>query len=108
VTAVFLLPTNPGQVYSINTDAVYPFKPPRYGQFGDGGNKSKSKTQKVFFYLFFSYQKISNPFSLINSLLFRVKPKTKQKIRTAEPFLILPHKTSYQKKYIQIKQQTFS
>lgn len=26
-----------GQIYSINTDAEYPFKPPRYGQFGDGG-----------------------------------------------------------------------
>ncbi|CAO1396274.1 unnamed protein product [Diamesa tonsa] len=26
-----------GQVYSINTDAVFPYKPPRYGQFGDGG-----------------------------------------------------------------------
>ncbi|XP_019559694.3 integrin alpha-PS2 isoform X1 [Aedes albopictus] len=26
-----------GQVYSINTDAVFPYKPPRYGQFGEGG-----------------------------------------------------------------------
>lgn len=30
--------TNPqiGQVYSINTDAQYPYKPPRYGQYGEG------------------------------------------------------------------------
>lgn len=25
-----------GQVYSINTDAQYPYKPPRYGQYGEG------------------------------------------------------------------------
>ncbi|XP_055587817.1 integrin alpha-PS2-like [Uranotaenia lowii] len=28
-----------GQVYSINTEAVFPYKPPRYGQFGEGGNQ---------------------------------------------------------------------
>ena len=28
---------NPGQVFSINTEAVFPYKPQRYGQFGDGG-----------------------------------------------------------------------
>lgn len=28
--------TEIGQVYSINTDATYPYKPPRYGQYGEG------------------------------------------------------------------------
>lgn len=27
---------NKGQVYSIDTDQLYPFKPPRYGQYGEG------------------------------------------------------------------------
>lgn len=48
VAAVFSFPSiHPGQVYSINTDAKLPFKPPRYGQFGDGGNKSKNDPNKI-------------------------------------------------------------
>lgn len=34
------IPQNPGQVYSIKTDAVYPYKPyPRLGHFGEGNRK---------------------------------------------------------------------
>lgn len=36
-----------GQEYSINTDAIYPYKPPRYGQYGEGKTtKSQLKFQK--------------------------------------------------------------
>lgn len=34
--------TNPGQVYSIDTDAVFPYKPPGNNVYGIGGNKSKN------------------------------------------------------------------
>lgn len=27
---------NTGQMYSISSDATYPYKPPRYGQYGEG------------------------------------------------------------------------
>lgn len=38
--------TNPGQVYSINTEVALPYRPPKYGIFGDGGktNKTHEKT----------------------------------------------------------------
>lgn len=28
-----------GQAYSVNTASHFPFKPPRYGQFGEGGKQ---------------------------------------------------------------------
>lgn len=31
-----------GQEYSINTDATYPYKPPRYGQYGEGKNPNNN------------------------------------------------------------------
>ncbi|XP_040173055.1 integrin alpha-PS2 isoform X2 [Anopheles arabiensis] len=43
-----------GQMYSINTDVVFPYKPPRYGHFGEGGqiysfslNNPKDKVYKT-------------------------------------------------------------
>ncbi|XP_035905010.1 integrin alpha-PS2 isoform X1 [Anopheles stephensi] len=43
-----------GQMYSINTDVVFPYKPPRYGHFGEGGqiysfslNDPKDKVYKT-------------------------------------------------------------
>lgn len=30
-----------GQVYSINTEAEFPYKPPRYSRFGEGNQKYK-------------------------------------------------------------------
>lgn len=34
-----------GQVYSINTDATYPYKPPRYGQYGEGKITTNNQLQ---------------------------------------------------------------
>lgn len=37
-----------GQEYSINTDATYPYKPPRYGEFGEGEATLKTnQTKKI-------------------------------------------------------------
>lgn len=39
-----------GQAYSINPEAIYPYKPRGYGQFGEGGkptNKIKKKNQQT-------------------------------------------------------------
>lgn len=38
--------TKIGQAYSINTDATYPYKPPRYGQYGEGKAIIEIKNQK--------------------------------------------------------------
>lgn len=35
-------------MYSINTDATYPYKPPRYGQYGEGKpTKYQNNTQII-------------------------------------------------------------
>lgn len=31
-------------MYSVNTDATYPYKPPRYGQYGEGKPKLQAAT----------------------------------------------------------------
>lgn len=36
-----------GQAYSINPEATYPYKPPRYGQFGEGGKPNKTTKKKI-------------------------------------------------------------
>lgn len=40
-----IIETETGQEYSINTDATYPYKPPRYGQYGEGNQLIKLKTK---------------------------------------------------------------
>lgn len=48
--AIAFYPENPGQVYSINTDAVYPYKPyPRLGHFGEGNKNQDFPKYPIFF-----------------------------------------------------------
>lgn len=84
MAAVVFIPTNPGQVYSINTDAVYPYKPPtRHDQFGDGGNKSERRSKSK---VFFSHSKFFHHF-LISNQTKKQKPSanfavSRTKLRT--------------------------